>query len=58
MLRYPFPQIHWILAEEGDEVWKQVKTNPAYRRYYQEEKVVRGLRGHIIHVYRQRLPLE
>jgi hypothetical protein len=58
MLRYPFPQIHWILAEEGDEVWKQVKTNPAYRRYYQEEKVVRGVRGHIIHVYRQRLPLE
>jgi hypothetical protein len=58
ILRYPFPQIHWILAEEGDEVWKQVKTNPAYRRYYREEKVVRGVRGHSIHVYRQRLPLE
>jgi hypothetical protein len=55
-LRYPFPQVQWILAEEGDEVWKMVQTNPTVRRYYREEKVVRGLKAHVIHVFRHHAP--
>ena len=56
-LRYPFPRIQWVLAEEGDDVWKMVTTVPAYRRYYREEKTVRGIRAHVIHVYAHHAPV-
>lgn len=56
--RYPFPRITWVIAEEGDEVWEMVKTNPAYRRYYREEKMVRGIKAHVIHLYRHHAPPE
>lgn len=56
-LRFPFPRVQWVLAEEGDDVWKMVTTVPAYRRYYREEKTVRGIRGHVIHVYAHHAPV-
>jgi hypothetical protein len=56
-LRYPFPRIQWVLAEEGDDVWRMVTTVPAYRRYYREDKTVRGLRAHVIHVYSHHAPV-
>ncbi|MGB7621866.1 MAG: hypothetical protein WBN92_05905 [Terriglobia bacterium] len=57
-LRYPFPRVQWVLAEEGDEVWKMMTSVPAYRRYYREEKLVRGIREHVIHVYAHHAPVE
>ncbi|MDD5543419.1 MAG: hypothetical protein PHX83_09610 [Acidobacteriia bacterium] len=51
-LRYPFPRVQWVFAEEGDDVWRMIQTVPAYHRYYQEVKQVRGVRAHVIHVYR------
>lgn len=57
-LRYPFPRVQWVITEEGDDVWKMVIMNPAYRRYYREEQVVRGIRAHVIHVYSHHAPVE
>lgn len=56
--RYPFPEIQWIIAEEGDDVWNMITQRPGYLRYYQEEKVVRGIKAHVVHIYRHHAPEE
>ncbi len=54
--RYPFPEVQWVFAQEGDDVWKSIQTVPAFHQYYREVLVLRGQRAHVIHVYRHFAP--